>query len=251
MLIDRAWAGIFNVEFVLVFYVGPDVYQLQMLGLNTQPTRKRLAERLAASFGLRPTANWLEQCATFLVEDTKRLMCQDPSWPPLNFEKFIEGTKQQLLAIDWRKPGIAQSVLPANPNQLHETRLAASSEYAAQLVCLQIVSIREIGASSQSALDAVTDYLNGTISGGKKTTARVKTRNAEELDLFADEYQSQAVPPLAKGEITRQALERAIPRKMLKLDLTDGTGHISAIEYSLIPSLSLKTPPGTKVGSNR
>ncbi|ORZ36238.1 hypothetical protein BCR44DRAFT_1433043 [Catenaria anguillulae PL171] len=173
------------------------------------------------SLNLHVLDEWTEQCVQFLLESTHP--------PPATIQALCPLVVTQLLHTD-----LCQVGLPTIPPELAafgtQNAFLAPGDAA---VVLQIMAIEEIGHSTLSVAHA----LEAVVAYSEAEAARSGANNGQ-IGL----QQQQHRP--AGG---RRQVPPTIPRKMLKLTLTDGHITLVGMEYKSMPFLSLLTPLGAKV----
>ncbi|KAI8815272.1 hypothetical protein BJ742DRAFT_10714 [Cladochytrium replicatum] len=121
---------------------------------------------------------------------------------------------------------------------------------------LQVASIEEISISAQSLLDIVTvarvtrrKRFERILQIRAQTGVRMEDA---ERQLVVEESAgiigwAEMNPMQRKAAVELKALEKTLPRGLLKLSLTDGVVNIVAMELVPLPGLSLLSPNGVKI----
>ena len=135
--------------------------------------------------------------------------------PTTQTQEFINNVENQLLESDFRDSMLEGTGLPLNICNLNNTKLRCGP------VLCEVISITEIGHSAFNLLNVR------------------QTRNERDyLEVLASE----------EGIENDEGPCPDYPRTMLRLELTDGTTTVPAIEFRKLPELKLgETPLGFKV----
>ncbi|KAF8632264.1 hypothetical protein AX15_002009 [Amanita polypyramis BW_CC] len=158
--------------------------------------------------------DWLSDCAEWLWDDQKLS-------PDANFQTFITALEHQLLSSDLRDSMLRGAGLPCNI-----ARSNTNTVLTGPPILVEIAAMMEI-AHSAFNLEQVRVAREERLRSGHAT----QNDDADEGDIDVDE----GPPP-------------KYPRGTLRLELTDGTTSLPAIEYRPLPNIILDvTPLGCKI----
>jgi RecQ-mediated genome instability protein 1 len=139
---------------------------------------------------------------------------------PSNTNEAIQHVNTQFLASDMRDSTVANTGLPMSFKNMGYGRVPGP-------VLVQIMSLTDIGQSAFTLKNVRQTRLE------REDLAGLEEENGDD----GDENEDEDAGPVPK-----------YPRGMLKLELTDGSMIIPAIEFRKIPQLQLgETPLGCKV----
>lgn len=156
---------------------------------------------------------WLEACYDWLVD-------QEPTLDPVaDFNRITNNVDIQFLGSSLADSTVPGTGLPANANEFSGTL-----SFNGQPLLVEIVSITDVGQSAFSLLN----------------TRQTRIDRADLAGMALEQGDAEAAED--EGPIPKY------PRSMLKLEVTDGTITMRAMEYRRISELELgATPLGYKV----
>ncbi|KAI8826560.1 uncharacterized protein EV422DRAFT_502345 [Fimicolochytrium jonesii] len=165
-------------------------------------------------FHVHPT--WLSECVAYLRSSAPAPITTDA--------QLLDNVVNQILLTDLKSGIITRRVIPGNVGDAHGVVLGADGGRN-RAVVLQVEDVMEVGVSKHTLLEMVIDQKPKKAEPGMPPTPGMRNRPPA------------TTPPRVK-----------LPRKMLRLVLTDGFSCITAMECGFIPGLSVDMPLGVKVG---
>lgn len=158
---------------------------------------------------------WLEACCDWIIEE----LSLNPN-NATDLPRLIENVELQLLQSDLRDSAVAGTGLPTTLGDIKHGRLGGAP------VLVEIAAMTEIGSSAFQL----------------QTVRQTRVDRADLAGLNADRGEDGQAEEEDEGPVPRY------PRSMLRLELTDGTTMLKAVEYRRLPQLVLgETPLGYKV----
>jgi RecQ-mediated genome instability protein 1 len=166
----------------------------------------------------RVNPEWLQECLAYIQTD---LSIPFPPHGPL--QPVLDALNTQILLSDLVDSMVPGTGLPGNVGVLNDVKLGVGAGQGGG-VLVQIIAITEIGSSAFNLLGVL------------------KAREERGVILDPDALPNENVDGDDEGPLQKY------PRGMLRLELSDGTTRVKAIEYRPIPELELGvTPLGYKV----
>ncbi|KII85048.1 hypothetical protein PLICRDRAFT_116789 [Plicaturopsis crispa FD-325 SS-3] len=154
---------------------------------------------------------WLDACYNWLISSDASLN------PATDMDRIIRNVEVQLLGSNLSDSMIPGTGLPRNVAALNNTHLP----FKQSPVLVEITAITEVGHSAFSLLN----------------TRQTRIDREDLAGLGGDEAEQEEEGPIPR-----------YPRSMLRLEISDGTTTMRAMEYRKLPELELgETPLGYKV----
>jgi RecQ-mediated genome instability protein 1 len=157
---------------------------------------------------------WTEACCDWIIDELNLNLGSSG-----DVARLLQNVESQLLQSDLRDSAISGTGLPPNISTMKQGRLSGKP------VLVEIVAITDIGHSA---------FQLQTVRQTRIDRADLAGLNAERGDDGQAEEEEE-------GPVPRY------PRSMLRLELSDGSTTLKAIEYRKVPQLQLgETPLGYK-----
>ncbi|EJD06454.1 uncharacterized protein FOMMEDRAFT_77397 [Fomitiporia mediterranea MF3/22] len=172
----------------------------------------------------KPVVNteWLDSCCEWIATEMNLN-------PNTQTEAFLTEVENQLLESDLRDSMEPNTGLPRNASSMKNTRIRGSS------ILVEVTSIMEIGHSAFNLFNV----------------RQAKLERADLAGLANNEEGAENEGQGGDGGGGDEGPIPSYPRSMLRLEVSDGSVTMPAIEYRSIPQLKLEeTSLGFKVGNS-
>ncbi|KAJ2411787.1 recQ-mediated genome instability protein 1 [Coemansia sp. RSA 2530] len=195
--------------------------------------RAGVSATIKKRYGAALRAQWLEKCAAHIEQALRELEETAGSRRPVHLETQVRLVAEQLVHSEISDSCFPSLVVEAGTQHVKE--LAGHPG-----VFLQVQSVVDVGVSKYAVWEAAREKEDFEQRGIRPSYLPQLT---DEDDSGSGEANSTAA---TQAEASGDSHPK-IPRKMLKLVLTDGQRHVSALEVEPIAQLSAELAIGSKV----